>query len=1144
MPHFKKFIFFNFFFAINSFSQVNDNFVNATDVTGIINSCSTDALYTTAGATPDKFKGINWNNSGPKYNRWFKFTAPASGRINITVDIGGTKGSQRYTQLALWQSDGTTEVSSKHYTYTTEDVILGTIGLIPGATYYISVDAYSGHYGSFTLCLQDTIDYDFYEGAKDITSIINSCSTDALYTTAGATPDKFKGINWNNAGPLYNRWFKFTAPTSQINITVDIGGTKGSQRYTQLALWQSDGTTEVSSKHYTYTTEDVILGAIGLTPGATYYISVDAYSGHYGSFTLCLQAIGINFNGINNYIDFGNSFNLTASFSLEAWVLQKTTVATGTIISKRDFNSGNLRGYHLVLLSGKPNFSWYNNSGVVVLNITSPYAISNNIWHHIAATYDGSTAKIFIDGVQVVSGTPSSPPVAGIQNFLIGAMFDSSTPTNPKNYFNGYIDEVRVWNVGLTTQQIHEMMNQEIAQNGTNVKGKIIPLNISGGLLWANLKGYYPMNDYTASDKSGNSINGSPKNIITNELETAPLPYTTIRDGNWEDSSVSTPWNYGNSVWNLPNSVGVDGVTNVNWNIVKTDHNVNNMAGHTVLGLLINNTSRVTVKPSDSLTISSYLKLNGVLDLEGESQLIQGIGSIIDIISSGYLERDQQGTSDNFKYNYWGSPVGTMSTLQNNTDFTIATVLRDGTDPNNLKIIDFGSPYTYADGAVTSPIKLSAYWMYKFSNKAADDYNAWEHIGKDGILKAGEGYTMKGSNTNLTEQNYTFMGKPNNGTINVPISTGNQYLIGNPYPSAIDAKEFIRDNISVPTGNRTINVIDGNLYFWDHFGGGTHFLKSYEGGYAIFNLTGTTNAMASDSRINATFNTSTKIPPRFIPVAQGFFVQAASDLVGTDYIHFKNSQRVFKTENASISQFMKSTKTLKSNKKASADIFPKIYLSYSSPTGLHRQLLVGFIPNTTDGIDIGYDAINNETFPEDMSWKAKDANLVIQAVPTLDNKRILPLDIKVAVNGMAKISIDTLENIPEGTVLYIKDLLTGQSHNISQNPFKINLDVGTYSNRFELVFKTNSTLSVTENNLPKDMVIFIDNTDYELKIRKNNNVQIEEIKLYNYIGQQVEIWKNNFYKNNISLPLKMVTGVYVVQINTTKGEINKKIIIE
>ena len=274
-------------------APANDDFANAIDVSLFINSCSPDAAFTTINGTPDLNAGSEWNNGGPLYNVWFRFVATTD-QINVTVDIGGAKGTQGRTQLALWEADGITELESDTYfpVFSAADVDVGYIGLTVGNTYYISVDAFNNSTdGTFTLCLQDTVDYDFYEGALDVTSLINNCSTDAQFSTDGATPDKNAGSNWNNGGPIQNRWFKFIAPNSdQLNITVDIGNPKGTQFNTQLALWEADGTTEVSSTRYATQFSDVVLGVPGLVSGNLYYISVDVTNEFAaGTFTLCLN---------------------------------------------------------------------------------------------------------------------------------------------------------------------------------------------------------------------------------------------------------------------------------------------------------------------------------------------------------------------------------------------------------------------------------------------------------------------------------------------------------------------------------------------------------------------------------------------------------------------------------------------------------------------------------------------------------------------------------------------------------------------------------------------------------------------------------------------------------------------------------------
>ena len=88
----------------------------------------------------------------------------------------------------------------------------------------------------------------------------------------------------------------------------------------------------------------------------------------------------------------------------------------------------------------------------------------------------------------------ASAPVGTSHDFLIGTDTANllTTPLHI-NHFNGAIQEVRIWDVALSQTQIREMMNQQIEQNGSDVKGSVIPLNISGGLLWSNLLGYYPL---------------------------------------------------------------------------------------------------------------------------------------------------------------------------------------------------------------------------------------------------------------------------------------------------------------------------------------------------------------------------------------------------------------------------------------------------------------------------------------------------------------------------------------------------------------------------------------------------------------------------------------------------------------------------
>ncbi|MFH1005330.1 MAG: hypothetical protein V1781_07555, partial [Bacteroidota bacterium] len=131
----------------------------AIDVTSLINGCSANAAYTTIGATADQARGSCWTN-GPGYNRWFKFTATASGNIDIQLKTGGVEGTLRYPYLALWNSS-LTELSCVKYISEVSDIGLFYTGLTPGNIYYISADNYlaAEYRGTFTLCLGDVITY-------------------------------------------------------------------------------------------------------------------------------------------------------------------------------------------------------------------------------------------------------------------------------------------------------------------------------------------------------------------------------------------------------------------------------------------------------------------------------------------------------------------------------------------------------------------------------------------------------------------------------------------------------------------------------------------------------------------------------------------------------------------------------------------------------------------------------------------------------------------------------------------------------------------------------------------------------------------------------------------------------------------------
>ena len=876
-------------------------------------------------------------------------------------------------------------------------------------------------------------------------------------------------------------------------------------------------------------------------------VSAENSCGTSAESTLAVTVIAskIDFDGTDDYIDFGDNHDLTGNFTLEAWVLQTIgTTGTHTIISKGDARTSgsNLRGFNLFLNNSVPNLTWYNNSGGVLLNIASPNLITNGIWHHIAATYDGTIAKLYVDGIDVIpAGVSFSSIATGTQPFLVGAMYDSNTTTVPKNNFDGYIDEVRVWDVALSKRQIREMMNQRIIQNGTAVKGRTIPLDITEGLLWSNLKGYYPMSDgYTANDQSSNAIkiNGSPKNITTNQPNTAPLPYESILGGDWDDA---TTWK-NSTVQYLPYSVGIDGSTKIDWNIVETNHNIFTTRDITVFGLK-NNVNKLSVNASNSLEVLYYLLINEKIDLIGESQLIQSKESTFDANSLGVIEIDQQGEGNRYRYNYWSMPVYTDTDGIMGKHTTIFASLRNGTIPSSPGIITFNN--SGYDGA-TSPFTLSTYWMYKYANSGGG-YSAWNQIRSTGKVYAGQGFTMKGPGApGSSAQNYVFVGKPNNGTIELTVAKNNDYLVGNPYPSALDAYQFLDDNS--PTGTASIT---GTIYFWEHYGGNTHNLAGYQAGYATLSKSGGVQASSFPGLGGGI--SAKGAPKQFIPVGQAFFV--VGEAVDGGQIQFNNGQRGFKRESLGETLFMKSNNTKSKNNSIEAeDLRPKFRIGFDAPKISHRQLLLTIDEKATLAVDWGYDAEIYEVFVDDMYWMLNNKKYVIQATNEVGLNSEVPLGIQLSKTGVVSVKIDALENVDNDISVYLKDKLTGESFNMRDKPVQLNLTAGKYTDRFVIVFKMQKLVAEdvkTEILIPdlaqpiiEGIHAYMDNANGELQIKNNSTEEILSVVLINSLGQTIKTWNSNFNIRTISLPISAATGIYLVQINTKTGKSVKKINVE
>src|SRR5690606_32075056 len=316
------------------------------------------------------------------------------------------------------------------------------------------------------------------------------------------------------------------------------------------------------------------------------------------------------------------------------------------------------------------------------ITITSTTALTDGIWAHVAVTTRAGETILYINGVQEASDT--SGGINDASNFSIGKATSSNN-----NYFKGEIDEVRVFNIALATDELKRMVYQELDETNSFNRGKIIPLDISPSI-GSNLVKYYKMDGYrddVVDDKTTGTIDIAGAQIFNIKdiyFQRAPLPYVTASNGDWSNTSS---WVNG-SEWDIMNKQ--DNPDDAS--IVHIQHDIildGSYDTQGTVGIILDSGNEFSITADKGLYNSFYVKLDGKIDLDGESQLIQTENSVLDVTSSGVLERDQQGTRDLFTYNYWSSPVGISNATTNNNSYTVPDVLLDGTTASSPISINF-----------------------------------------------------------------------------------------------------------------------------------------------------------------------------------------------------------------------------------------------------------------------------------------------------------------------------------------------------------------------------------------------------------------------------------------------------------------------
>lgn len=534
----------------------------------------------------------------------------------------------------------------------------------------------------------------------------------------------------------------------------------------------------------------------------------------------------------------------------------------------------------------------------------------------------------------------------------------------------------------------------------------------------------------------------------------------------------------------------------------------------------------IVVKPSGSceiqsgnnLTVNEWINVNngGLLNVKNNASIIQ----INDDQNSGKvnIEKITQPMSY-YDYTYWNSPLTAAS------NFTLANL----------------SPLTKTD-------------IWSFNPTISGGSGNWTSESCSSVMLPNKGYIVKAPDTFSTntalKTNYTanFIGTPNNGTLVAPISKGTNAnmggyikdeddewnLIGNPYPSGIDAKKFLENQANT-------NVIEGTIYIWTNNPQPTAAYKDQFYGDYVLNYTTQDYASFNKTGSTGTCSTGTSAPSGYIASGSSFFVKAAKTMANgtTANVTFNNTMRT--------TEFNVDTNNTNAVKKVVSEEKHRIWLNLTNNSGAFSQTLVGYITGATQDLDSGFDG---ESFGgNDVTFYSviPQAKLAIQgrALP-FDQNDVVALGYKAAKRGNYSIRIDHLDGVLENQKVILVDKELNITQDLNSSPYVFNTKVGEFNDRFAIRYE-NKTLNIVDNKMNEDSILISYATKNNI-VNINNkliDMPVENVSLFDILGQTIDTWKiENQEQTNISIPIKnLPSGIYIVKVKTSEGESSKKIIV-
>ncbi len=312
----------------------------------------------------------------------------------------------------------------------------------------------------------------------------------------------------------------------------------------------------------------------------------------------------MDFDGSNDYVACGNGASLKRNglnaVTVEAWV--KPTGGIWGAVASKFVHTATAEGYSLEIFSDNRVAFLMGNNWSDWNATSSSIPIPAGVWSHIAATYDGATMRVYINGVFTGSTSFANGITDSGTDFLIGCRSGTT-------FFPGQIDEVRVWNTARTETELRENMMHTLVGNEAGLSAYYRLDNLDG------------VNIY---DLSANANNGTLTNMDANT--------------DWVTSDAFNTWIGGESnLWGNADNWSAGSVPGVNENIGIFGWAIGSqpiLSGNpTIRNILFSSSSSPTI--GSNFTCNGNLMIDKNTDLNGNTITLGTTANLVE--NPGYL---------------------------------------------------------------------------------------------------------------------------------------------------------------------------------------------------------------------------------------------------------------------------------------------------------------------------------------------------------------------------------------------------------------------------------------------------------------------------------------------------------------------------